>query len=181
MKKAYIFLAEGFEEVEALTPLDLLRRAGIEAKFISISQKIEVTGSHNITILADDLFESLDLTNGDIFILPGGQPGTNNLKAHSDLRNLIENMAKKDKIICAICAGPSILGELGLLKGKNATVYPGLEDKLIGAKVSNESLNVDGNIITARSLASATEFSLAIIEKAIGLEIKEKIKTEIVM
>lgn len=153
MKTVYIFLAEGFEEIEAVTPLDLLRRAGVDAKFVSMEQSLQVKGAHNILYTADIMFEEASSVMADGAILPGGMPGTLNLLAHSGLCNLIHEYNKAQKHICAICAAPLILGNLNLLSGKTATIYPGMEDKLIGAMPSIDGVCVDGNILPQEALA----------------------------
>ena len=133
MKKVSIFLAEGFEEVEALTPADLLRRAGAEVTLVSIKAEKTVTGSHGISITADRLFEETDYEDADLLVLPGGMPGTLNLKACEPLLALLKEHNAKGKKLAAICAAPTVLGHAGLLNGKNATCYPGCEDGLTGA------------------------------------------------
>ncbi|MBI9061866.1 MAG: DJ-1/PfpI family protein, partial [Marinilabiliaceae bacterium] len=148
MKKVVLFLAKGFEEVEALTPVDVLRRAGINVTTVSISNDLRVTGARQITVLADALFTDIDYSNIDMIILPGGMPGTSNLNNHQELRKLLVDFAAKNKLIAAICAAPMILGELGLLKGKTVTCYPGFESHLKGANVTTQSVVTDKNIIT---------------------------------
>lgn len=163
MKKVYLFLANGFEEVEALTAVDLLRRAGIECLTVSISKELAVTSSHNITIHADRLFEDGTLDDADMLILPGGMPGTLNLLAHKGLKELLCSCSAAGKYVAAICAAPSVLGAHGLLRGKKATCYPGFEEKLEEAICCKENVVQDGNIITSRGLGTAIEFALALI------------------
>ena len=134
MKKVSSFLAPGFEEVEALTPIDLLRRAGAQVTTVSVQAEKAVTGSHQITVEADTLFEDMDFEDQDLLILPGGQPGTNNLKACQKLRSLLADADKKGKLLAAICAAPTVFGDMGLLKGKKATCYPGCEEGLVEAE-----------------------------------------------
>lgn len=178
MKKACIFLAEGFEEVEAVTPLDLLRRRGIDAKFISITGKKEVQGSHNITFLADELFENVNFNEFSAFILPGGMPGTKNLNAHTKLRELILKKHSNGDLICAICAAPTILDELLITKDVKSTVYPTIE--LQNAIKTDDKVCVSNNIITANALGSAIDFSLSIVEYMLSSDEKSSLKTEIV-
>lgn len=180
MKTVYIFLAEGFEEIEAVTPLDLLRRVGIEAKFVSIDQSLQVKGAHNIFYTADIMFHEAAADMADGIILPGGMPGTLNLLAHSGLCNLIREYHKVQKPICAICAAPLILGELNLLSGKTATIYPGMEDKLKGAMPSINAVCVDGNIITSRGPGTAIPFALKLVEIFAGKEAAENLTADIV-
>jgi len=164
MRKAIIFLAEGFEEVEALTPVDVLRRAGIEVITVSISDTIQVTGAHQITVTADACFNDIDYKSANILVLPGGMPGTTNLFNHEGLRKLLQEFASENKWIAAICAAPMILGELGFLKGKTVTCYPGFESHLKGANVTTQSVVTDKNIITGKGIGAAMDFSLRLVE-----------------
>lgn len=180
MKKACIFLAPGFEEVEALTPIDLLRRAGVQVTIVSVQKERQVTGSHQITVEADALFEEMDFADQDLFILPGGQPGTNNLKACGKLRDLLNDSCKKGKLLAAICAAPTVFGDMGLLKGKNATCYPGCEDGLTGARHQTDPVVVDRNLITSRGVGTAIPFALSLIEQLFGKEKSEETARSIV-
>lgn len=159
----YLFMADGFEEVEGLTVVDLVRRAGIELKTVSIMGKIEVTGAHGIEVKADCLFEDMK-EPAEMLILPGGVPGTPNLKAHKGLQQLICKSAEQGIYLAAICAAPTVYGELGLLKGKKATCYPGLENGLLGAEVVYDNVAADGNFITSRGVGTAIDFSLKLVE-----------------
>ena len=150
MSKVNVYLADGFEEVEGLTVVDLLRRAGIETDMVSIMGRKEITGARKIPVLADKLFEEQD--DPDVIVLPGGMPGTLHLKAHEGLADLIRKAAKEGKLLAAICAAPTIYGEMGLLEGKNATCYPGMEDKLLGANWQEQPVVVDGNFVTSRGV-----------------------------
>lgn len=199
--KAYIFLADGFEEVEALTTADILIRAGVDVKLVKVLTDINnsinndnnagtqgtgcksVRGSHNIRIKPDltlglDVTTS-DLLNGDCIILPGGMPGTKNLAASEDVIKLINAYNKAGKKLAAICAAPSVLGENGLLQGKRATCFPGFEDKLIGATVTGEGAVIDGNIITGKSMGSAVTFGLAVVKALAGEEAANKVEASI--
>jgi 4-methyl-5(b-hydroxyethyl)-thiazole monophosphate biosynthesis len=164
MKKVFLFLAEGFEETEAITTADILKRAGMELLLVSVTGVKMVTGAHGIPVIADTLFEETDFSGGDILVLPGGMPGTKNLDAHTGLKELIKTYDDHGKIVAAICAAPMILGEMGLLKGKKATCYPGFESYLSGATVVDERAVVSGNIITGKGPGAAVEFALAIVE-----------------
>lgn len=159
----YLFMADGFEEVEGLTVVDLVRRAGIELKTVSVMGRIEVTGAHGIEVKADCLFEDMK-EPAEMLILPGGVPGTPNLKAHKGLRQLICKSAEQGIYLAAICAAPTVYGELGLLKGKKATCYPGLENGLLGAEVVYDNVAADGNFITSRGVGTAIDFSLKLVE-----------------
>lgn len=164
MPKTAIFLADGFEEIEALTVVDLLRRANIEISTVSIMGRKNVTGSHNITVEADALLEETDFDSLDMLILPGGMPGTTNLADCKALTDKIKEFDEKDKMLCAICAAPTVFGKLGILKGKKACCFPGREDDLLGADVQTSSVTKDGHFITSRGMGTAIDFGLAIIE-----------------
>lgn len=159
-----LLLADGFEEIEALTPVDILRRAGIEVKTYSITDELCVCGSHNIMVDADDYLANIEYEKIDAVILPGGMPGTENLQNCKDVIHLLEYANKNRKLICAICAAPKILGEIGILNGKKATCYPDFDDKLTGATYTGERVVVDGRIITSKGMGTAMDFSLAILE-----------------
>ena len=161
MSKVNVYLADGFEEVEGLTVVDLLRRAGIETDMVSIMGRKEITGARKIPVLADKLFEEQD--DPDVIVLPGGMPGTLHLKAHEGLADLIRKADKEGKLLAAICAAPTIYGEMGLLEGKNATCYPGMEDKLLGANWQEQPVVVDGNFVTSRLVGTAIAFALTLV------------------
>lgn len=163
--KLLLFLAPGFEEIEAVTVLDIVRRAGLSIQSVSISKEKTVIGAHQISLNADLLFEEVDFDEADALILPGGMPGTDNLNAHAGLKKQVLNFAKNpDKTIAAICAAPLILGDLGLLDGKKATCYPGFESRLGRSKLSRKPVVRDGNIITADGPAHAMLFAIKIVE-----------------
>ena len=165
MAEALLFIAQGFEEIEGLTVVDLLRRASIEVVTVSIDGQLMVTGAHGITVKADCLFEEADFNGADMLILPGGMPGTRNLQAHSGLCNKIRVFEEAGKFLSAICAAPVVLGANGALEGKKATCYPGFEDELNCAEVLGDPVVWDRNVITSRGLGTAIEFALAIIER----------------
>ena len=158
----YMFLAEGFEEVEALAPLDLIRRAGLEIKTVGVGTKT-VVGSHGISVVADMTDAEYADAAPDMVILPGGMPGTKNLDANETVHKAIADATKNGAYVCAICAAPMILGKLGLLVGKKATCYPGFEEYLAGAIVTGQKVAVDGKIITAKGMGAGIEFGLAIV------------------
>lgn len=161
----YIFLANGFEEVEALAPIDLLRRASFEVTTVSITEHLAVIGSHNIPVIADTTIDRLgDCSDAEMLLLPGGMPGTKHLAACEKLTELLLTQNKASKPIAAICAAPSVLGALGILEGKEAICYPGFEEKLTGAVISDKRVVRDGNILTAAGAGVAVEFGLAAIE-----------------
>lgn len=180
MKKAYLFFATGFEEVEALTVVDLLRRASVECKTVSVTGSYEVTSSHNVTVRADLLFEEANLSDGDMIILPGGIPGTPNLKAHKGLADLILEYHKDGKYLAAVCAAPTIYGEMGLLEGKKATCFPTLEDGLVGATWLEQPVVCDGQFITSRGMGTSIDFGLSILSKLADEETAKTIGKKIV-
>ncbi|MCM1496207.1 MAG: DJ-1/PfpI family protein [Bacteroides sp.] len=175
----YLFMADGFEEVEGLTVVDLLRRAGVELQTVSIMKRRNVISSHQVELMADILFEEMQ-EEAEMLILPGGIPGTPNLKAHEGLGALIRQCAEKNTYLAAICAAPTVYGSMGLLEGKRATCYPGMEAELLGAKVSYDSVVIDGNFITSRGLGTAIDFGLALTEVLKGKEAAESIAQKIV-
>ncbi|MBQ7758257.1 DJ-1 family glyoxalase III [Anaerotignum sp.] len=162
MKKVYVFLAEGFEEMEAVTPVDLLRRVGVDAKLVSVTGDKAVTGAHGITYQADLLFEEIE--DADMLVLPGGMPGTLNLQAHQGLSELLVKQHEAHKWVCAICAAPMVLGSLGILMGRHATIYPGMEAHLIGAEPVADEVCIDGNVVTSRAPGTAIPFALTLAE-----------------
>ena len=148
MKKVSVILADGFEEVEALTVVDLLRRATIYVDTVSITEDYTVHGAHGINVQTEDLFEEVNFVESDMIVLPGGMPGTKNLDAHAGVRRVVKGFYDEGKKIAAICAAPTVLGNMGLLKGKRVSCYPSMEKEIQGAVISGGSVTVDGNIIT---------------------------------
>ncbi len=180
MSKVLIFLAEGHEEIEALTVVDLLRRAKIDIDTVSITGQRQVTGSHGITSTADKLFEEADFEEADMLVLPGGMPGTLNLEAYEPLMNQVRAFNAADKYIAAICAAPTVFGRAGLLEGKKACCYPDMEGDLLGADVSYDPVSVAGKTITSRGMGTAIEFGLTIIETFQGKEAADAMAAKIV-
>ena len=181
MKKAFAFLADGFEEVEALAVIDLLKRAKIDTVMVSIMDTLTVTGAHKIQVIADKLYSEIDYKEADLLFLPGGGTGTNNLKAHKELADALLDFASDDtKRIAAICAAPSVLGLLNILNGKKAVCYPGFEDQLLGAEVVADGVVTDGRITTAKGMGVSIELGLELIsllvDKATADTIKEQIQ-----
>lgn len=164
MSKIGIFMADGCEEIEGLTVVDVVRRAGLEIETISIMGKREVTSSHKVTFLTDTTAEEADFNSLDGIVLPGGMPGTLNLGAHATVVKVIRAFAKEGKLVAAICAAPSVLGENGLLEGHHATCHPGFEDKLQGAITSEDNVVVDANFITSRGMGTAIDFAIEIVK-----------------
>ena len=169
IKKAIVLLAEGFEDVEAVTPIDYLRRAGIEVTTVSISERNTVTSKWgSVKMISDTTLLEINGQTGnfDAAIIPGGMPGAANLAASRETGVLLKDMSAAGKLICAICASPVVvLAPLGLITGKRFTCYPGLEEKVTDAAWSNDRVVIDGNLITSRSAGTAGQFSIAIIEK----------------
>lgn len=156
----YIFLADGFEEIEALTPVDIFRRANLPTTTVSITERTTVIGSHNIPVIADTTLSKVDLSNADLLLLPGGMPGTKYLGECKPLCDAVAAHAKAGKPTAAICAAPSVLGKLELLRGKEAICYPGFEDALVGATIPQKKVVRDGNIVTAAGMGVALDFAL---------------------
>lgn len=175
MSKVYAFLADGFEETEAVAVIDILLRAEIPTKIVSVMDDICVTGSHGIKICADVMFEDIDFSNGEMLFLPGGMPGKINLQEYEPLGKLLQDFNSEGKKIAAICAAPGILGRLNILNGKTATCFPGFEQELVGARISNEKVVVSKNIITGRGMGAAIEMGLAIVSILKDKETAEKI------
>lgn len=164
MKKVYLFLAEGFEEIEAIATIDMLRRANIDVKSVSVQSELQVKGAHGIAIEADLLFDATDFSDGTMLILPGGMPGTRNLQHFAPLATLIKEYAAANKYLAAICAAPLVYGQLGILKGKEATCYPGFEAELTEAIHSNKPVVVSDRVITSAGPGTVFQFALKIID-----------------
>ena len=164
MVKVYEFLATGFEEIEALAPVDILRRGEVEIKTVSITGNQLVESAHGVTVKADMLFEEVsDWTNVDMLLIPGGMPGAQNLKEHEGVRRVVREQVESGRRVGAICAGPMVLGAAGILKGKRATCYPGFEEYLDGAEYTGELFTVDGNIITGEGPAATLPYAYRIL------------------
>lgn len=178
----YLFLADGFEEIEALCPLDLLRRAGIEVVTVGVGSKL-IHGAHGIDVSADistdEAAEMLESKKLDMVILPGGMPGTLNLKNDYIVNKFVDKAYSDGKFIAAICAAPSILGEKGLLRSVRATCFPGFEDSLEGASLAAESVVTDGRFITAKGMGVALEFGLALISALISPDKANEIRSAV--
>ncbi len=175
----YCFLADGFEEVEAIAPIDMLRRASLEVKTVGVTGDV-VCGSHGIKVTADCPLEDVVLDDTlEAVILPGGLPGAINLENSAEVQRAIDFAVKNDKFVCAICAAPQILGHKGLLKGKNAIAYPGFEKELLGADISDKYVVCDGRFITAKGAGVATEFGLEIVAQLLTREKSDEIRSQI--
>lgn len=174
----YVFLAQGFEEIEALTPVDILRRGGVEVVTVGIGGK-EITGSHNIKVHADISDEEFNVLGLEGVVLPGGMPGTRNLEKCHKVIKAVNYCFERGLAVGAICAAPSVLGHMGILKDKNATAFPGFEKDLFDAKVSEEYVVVDGNIVTAKGMGVSTEFALELLSVLKGKEVSDKVRNSV--
>ena len=180
MKKVIVFLAEGFEEIEAISIIDTLRRAQISVTTVSVGEDKMVKGAHNVSVQADKLFDEVDFTSYDMVVLPGGMPGAKNLQDHEGVKTQVKVFAK-DKLVAAICAAPMVLGSMGLLKGKRATCYPGFEPELIEATITNEPVTVDGNITTGKGPAFARNLSVQLVETLAGKAMRDAVSNGLVL
>lgn len=180
MSKTAIFFGTGYEEIEALTVVDILRRAGEEIEMVSITQERTVTGSHGVEVKMDRVLSEVNFDEVDVIVLPGGMPGTSNLEACASLMEQVDAFVKADKIVAAVCAAPSILGHRGHLKGRKACAFPGMESHLEGAQVCQEPAVRDGNIITGRGMGAAIPFALAILGALQSEDVAEQMAKTIV-
>lgn len=180
MNKVLLFLAPGNEEIEALTVVDMLRRAGIDITTVSITDDIEVTGAHKIQVKADCLLKDADFDSATMLVLPGGNPGFINLGACEPLMKKVDEFVANDKYVAAICGAPTELGKRGLYKGRTVCCYPDMENLLLGANVSYDKVCVDKNLITSRGMGTAIDFSLTIIETLLDKATADKLAKGIV-
>lgn len=179
MSKVFVMLADGFEECEGLLVVDLLRRAGVDCITMSIKDSTEITSSHKITLQADEALDEEKLMTGDMIVLPGGMPGTLNLEACETVQKAVRAYYESDRYIAAICAAPTVFGHMGLLQGKKACCYGGMEEGLVGAEVSFDPVTVDGKIITSRGLGTAIPFGYKLIAILEGEDKAAEIKAKI--
>ena len=179
MSKVYVFMADGTEEVEALTVIDLLRRAKVDVVTVSVMESKQIISSHKIGIAADELYGESDYMDGDMIVLPGGMPGTTHLKNHEALREVLFAYKDAGKHLAAICAAPSVFGANGMLEGKKAICYPGFEEELKGAVVTNQGVVADGQFVTSKGLGTAIDFSLELITRLVNAETAENIAKSI--
>ncbi|MBR1852920.1 MAG: DJ-1/PfpI family protein [Lachnospiraceae bacterium] len=180
MGKIGIFFATGYEEIEALTVVDICRRLGLAIDMVSVTGEDTVTGSHGIAVKMDKLLSQADFGEYDMLVLPGGMPGTKNLEACEPLMAQIDTFYQAGKYIGAICAAPSIFGHRGILKGRKACSYPTSEDQLAGAQVTTGPVEIDGNVVTSRGMGTAIDFGLAIGGLFCGKEKAEELAKGIV-
>ena len=181
MKRVCVFLADGFEEIEALTTVDVLRRAGVHVEMVAVKPQGVVTGSHGVQVRCDAVFGECRFERTDALVLPGGMPGAANLYAHKGLRKLIEDFAVSGGTVAAICAAPFVLGRMGLLKGRHATCYPGFEKELEGAVLSDALVVRDGQIVTGRGPGAAMEFALTLVQMLCGQEKADELKEAMIV
>ncbi|WP_026526363.1 DJ-1 family glyoxalase III [Butyrivibrio sp. VCD2006] len=180
MANIAIFLADGFEEIEALTVVDLCRRASLNIDMVSVMGNLSVTGSHGIEVKADKLLEDVNFDEMDMLVLPGGMPGTTNLEKTEKLMEQVRAFDAAGKFISAICAAPGVFGRAGLLQGKKACVFPGLEGELKGADVQMSETTIDGHILTSRGMGTAIPFGLAIVARFCGEDAATELGKKIV-
>ncbi|MBE5944122.1 MAG: DJ-1/PfpI family protein [Lachnospiraceae bacterium] len=178
MSKVNVFFATGYEEIEALTVVDILRRANIETNMISVTGDINVVGSHGIEVKMDKLFDAND--EADMLVLPGGMPGTLNLLAHEGLTAKVKEYYSAGKYIAAICAAPTVFGKLGLLEERRATCYPGMEGELFCEEALADAVVMDGKVITSRGMGTAIDFALALLSVLKDEETAEDMANKIV-
>lgn len=171
----FVFLADGFEEIEALTVVDVLRRAGIETLTVGVSDET-IIGAHNIAVESDILVDEVDFSHIKGVVLPGGIPGADNLFANESVKSAVQTAFDNGALVSAICAAPAILGKMGILKDKRATCYPGYEKELEGAKFENAKVVTDGNVITAKGAGVSLDFALEIVKYFQGEEVAKKIR-----
>ncbi|HZK25913.1 MAG TPA: DJ-1 family glyoxalase III [Thermoclostridium sp.] len=177
MKVVYVMIADGFEEIEALSVVDILRRASIDVSTVSISDSKIVNGTHNISVITDILITDADLNKAEMVVLPGGMPGADNLYNNEMLQDGLSFRVKNKKWVAAICAAPMILGRKGYLKGFEAVCFPGFESDLIGATIKNKNVVISGSFITSKGPGTALDFALAIVSVLNDEESANKIKS----
>ena len=173
----YVYLADGFEEIEALTVVDVLRRAGVDTRTVSIMRDLTVTGAHDVPVVADTLFEDASLEQCEMLVLPGGGPGTRRLAEHDGLAKALVESAGNGKWIAAICAAPLVLAKHGLLEGKRAVIFDGMEADLAGAVYKKENVVQDGNLVSSRGPGTAMDFALKLAGLLMGNAAAAKIRS----
>lgn len=167
-KQIYVFFADGFEEIEAMGTVDILRRAGLNVTTVSVMGVKTVRSAHKVSVVCDEVFGDADFSSADMLVLPGGMPGAANLAADKELGELIEKHVAEGKPFAAICAAPMVYGMLGLLKDRKVTCYPGFENYLEGAVHTGAMVEVDGNLITGKGPGATMQFALAIVKYFCG-------------
>lgn len=179
MKTIFVFLIDGFEEIEALATVDILRRAGLPAKTVSLTESQTVTGSHGIPVMADMMFGDVSFDEAELLVLPGGTPAYN---GHEGLKKAVRTFYDRGEKVAAICASPMVFGGLGILKGRKATCYPGFEQYLEGATLQTEkSVVIDGNVITGRGPGLTIDFALTLVEILAGKDKRNEIAAQLLV
>ena len=178
MSKVYVFLADGFETVEALAPVDVMRRAGIEVVTVSIMESANVVSAQNVTVVADSLYGDTDFSDATALVLPGGGLGTENLSGCEALRALLCQACEKGTLVAAICAAPMVLGRVGILQGRKATCYPGCEGDLFGAESTAAAVEKDNNVITACGPGASFDFGFAIVDYICGGAVVDTLRSQ---
>lgn len=177
MGTVYVFFADGFEEIEAFTSVDVMRRAGLNVEMVTVTPDEIVTGAHDVPVLCDKNVVNCDFFDAELVLLPGGMPGASTLEKCGELRNLVLRFAQEQKPIAAICAAPMVLGKLGLLKGKKATCYPGFDKYLEGAEYTGNMVEACDNFILGKGPAAAAEFGFALLAKLAGESKAQEVKS----
>ncbi|MBR1931522.1 MAG: DJ-1/PfpI family protein [Lachnospiraceae bacterium] len=180
MNKLAIFFATGYEEIEALTVVDICRRCGLTIDMVSVTGERSVTGSHKISVAMDMLFEEMNPAEYDMLILPGGKAGVEGLEAHTGLMEMVDAFYEGEQYVAAICAAPSILGHRGILKGRNACSYPSFESHLEGANVTAGPVEISDHVITSRGMGTSIDFALAIVGQLLGSDVADEMAKTIV-
>lgn len=179
MAKIYTFLADGFETVEALAVVDILRRAKHEVVTVAVSDELDILSAQKIVVKADELISDKLYDDADIVFLPGGMPGTRNLEANECVVSAVRRQYEAGKWVAAICAAPSVFGHMGILKGRRATCFPGFETELEGAEYTGDRVVVDGNVMTSKGMGTAIDLGLYMVEKLNDAEASENLAKEI--
>lgn len=177
----YLFLATGFEEIEALATIDILRRSGLNVRTVSVMKERRVVGAHGIPVEADSLYGDSSLEDAQALILPGGMPGAKNLLEHEALGETLLSQHNRGGLVAAICAAPMVLGHLGILKNRRATCYPGFESELKGADCQSDLTVVDGNVITGKGPGAVVDFAFAIAAKFVAEEVLDDLKEGMIL
>jgi 4-methyl-5(b-hydroxyethyl)-thiazole monophosphate biosynthesis len=180
MAKALLFLAPGFEEIEALSIVDTLRRAGVEVVMVGL-QKGSIEGAHGVIVMPDSAMDAITIEDFDAVVLPGGNPGYVNLGKDPRVLEFATKAFETGKIVAAICAAPSVLAKGGILQGKKATIYPGMESFLTGSEPVNERVVVDGTVVTSQGPGTALEFGIKLVELLVGTQKAQELKAELVV
>lgn len=176
MKKVYLFLADGFQETEAIAVVTICRRTTIDIKTVSVTGDLVVKSASGVSVIADVLFESCDFSDADMLVMPGGMPGATTLRDCEKLDAVVRNHFSNGKALAAICAAPIVYGSKGLLKGVHVTAYPGFENELIGATYTGNPVEVDGQFITSKGPGTSLQFGYAIVEYLLGKDTVEQVK-----